>query len=183
MVSDRVRTRVRARAALDDRFPAWRQLPARGGRPYGGWIRAIREALGMRAEDLAERMGVSQPSLTRLEKSERTGNIRLDTLQRAADALECDVVYALVPRRSLEEMATEQARRRALQRVGRVAHTMALEDQALADDQLEARVKDLADLYLTLPGLWSRETDIDDSSSASTRSARSSTASTPPPWS
>jgi predicted DNA-binding mobile mystery protein A len=154
-VSDRLRTQARARAALDERFTAWRQLPAKGAKPYGGWVRAIREALGMRADDLAERMGVSQPSLTRLEHNERAGSVRLDTLQRAADALECDVVYALVPRRSLEEMVSEQARTRALERLGRVAHTMALEDQALSNEQLERRVRDLANMYLTMPGLWS----------------------------
>jgi predicted DNA-binding mobile mystery protein A len=116
----------------------------------------------MRAEDLATLMGVSQPSLTRLEKSERTGSIRLDTLTRAADALECDVVYALVPRRSLEDIVQDQARRRALARVGKVAHTMALEDQALDDSKLDARVKMMADFYLNSPGLWSGESEISD---------------------
>lgn len=157
MVSDRLRSQARAREALDGRFAAWRQLPAKGAKPYGGWVRAIREALGMRAEDLADRMGVSQPSVTRLESNERTGSIRLDTLQRVADALECDVVYALVPRRSLDEMVKQRARTRALERLGRVAHTMALEDQALSSEQLERRVRDIADMYLTMPGLWSAD--------------------------
>lgn len=158
-MSDRLRTQARARAALDKRFMAWRQLPAKGAKPHGGWVRAIREALGMRAEDLADRMGVSQPSLTRLESNERTGSVRLDTLQRAADALECDVVYALVPRRALEQMVNEQAYSRALERLGRVAHTMALEDQALSNEQLQERARDLADMYLTMPGLWSVSAD------------------------
>lgn len=150
----RASTQKRARASLDDRFTAWRMLPARGARPHGGWIRAIREALGMTAEDLADRLGVSQPSLTRLEKSERAGNIRLDTLTRVADALECDVIYALVPRRPLDEMVTMQARQRALERVGRVSHSMALEQQSIDDAKLAARVDDIAGIYLTLPGLW-----------------------------
>lgn len=165
MVSDRLRSQARARAALDERFMAWRQLPAKGARPYGGWVRAIREALGMRADDLAERMGVSQPSLTRLESNERSGSVRLDTLRRAADALECDIVYALVPRRSLEHMVNERARARALERLGRVAHTMALEDQALSEEQFERRVRDLSDMYLAMPGLWSVTAD-DHSTSA-----------------
>lgn len=160
MVTDRTRTQSRTRAALDARFVAWRQLPAGGARPHGGWIRSIREALGMRAEDLAARMGVSQSSLTRAEKSERSGTIGLDTLQRAADALECDVVYALVPRRPLEDIVTEQARRRARAKVARVAHTMALEDQALDDIRLSTRVDDLTEILLGMPGLWSM--DLDD---------------------
>ncbi|WP_200955027.1 mobile mystery protein A [Aeromicrobium sp. Root236] len=169
MVTDRFRTQARARATLDERFEAWRQLPAKGARPHGGWVRAIREALGMRAEDLANRMGVSQPTLTRLESNERRGSVRLDTLQRAADALECDVVYALVPRRSLGEMVNEQARTRALERMGRVAHTMALEDQALNNEQLEKRVRDLASMYLTMPGLWSVHADAHSTSAERTR--------------
>ena len=160
MTSGRVKAQQRARTALDERFAAWRELPAKGARPHGGWIRAIREALGMRAEDLANRMAVSQPSLTRLEKSERTGTIRLDTLGRVADALECDVVYALVPRRPLDDIVQDQARRRALERVGKVAHTMALEDQSLDNSRLEARVTMMADFYLDSPGLWSNESEI-----------------------
>ncbi|KGN32142.1 hypothetical protein N802_11200 [Knoellia sinensis KCTC 19936] len=114
----------------------------------------MREALGMTAEELAERMGVSQPSVTRLERSERDSVARLDTLIRAADALECDVVYALVPRRPLEEMVTDQARRRARERVEQVAHTMALEDQAVADSELAKQLATLTDFYRTQPGLW-----------------------------
>ncbi|HCB03872.1 MAG TPA: mobile mystery protein A, partial [Nocardioides bacterium] len=129
-----------------------------------GWIRAIREALGMRAEDLARRMDVSQSSLTRLERSEKSGRVRFDTLKRAADALECEVVYALVPRRPLEEMVQEQARKRALARVGRTAHTMALEDQALVDAKLEERVQFLARYLATRPGLWVEDSEGDDPS-------------------
>lgn len=153
-MADRARVQARARAALENRFQAWRQLPAKGARPHGGWVRAIREAVGMTAEDLAERMGVSQPSLTRLEKSERDSGARLATLIRAADALECDFVYALVPRRPLDDMVTEQARRRALARVRQVAHTMALEDQALAEDKLARQVEIWTEFYRTQSGLW-----------------------------
>lgn len=168
-MADRGRTQTRARASLENRFEVWRQLPAKGARPYGGWVRAIREALGMTAEELAERMGVSQPSVTRLEKSERDSVARLDTLIRAADALECDFVYALVPRRPLEEVVTDQARRRARARVEQVAHTMALEDQAVADDKLARQLSMLTDFYRTQAGLWRSGDD-----STPTRSSTSS---------
>jgi predicted DNA-binding mobile mystery protein A len=108
----------------------------------------------MTAEELAERMGVTQPSLTRLEKSERHNGARLDTLMRAADALECDFVYALVPRRTLDEVVTAQARRRARERVLQVAQTMALEDQAIADDKVAKQVEIWTEFYRTEPGLW-----------------------------
>lgn len=151
---DRVRTQSRARSSLESRFEVWRQLPAQGARPHGGWVRAIREALGMTAGDLADRMGVSQPSVTRLEQSERDGVVRLDTLTRVADALECDVVYALVPRRPLEEMVTAQARRRARERVTQVAHTMALENQGVGGLSLAEQVDRLTDVHRSQPGLW-----------------------------
>jgi len=153
----RAQVRSRARAALDQRFAGWRQLPAKGARPHGGWIRAIRDALGMTAEDLAGRMGLTQSAVTRLEQSERSGRIQLDTLQRVADALECDVVYALVPRRNLEEMVTERARELALERLGRVEHTMALESQAVEERRMADKLDLLIGSYLTTPGLWRDE--------------------------
>ena len=153
-MSDRARAQARARASLESRFAVWRELPAQGGRPHGGWVRAIREALGMTAGELADRMGVSQPSVTRLEQSERDGVVRLDTLTRVADALECDVVYALVPRRPLEDMVTAQARRRARERVAQVAHTMALEDQAVAGVSLAEQLDRMTDVQRSQPGLW-----------------------------
>jgi predicted DNA-binding mobile mystery protein A len=146
--------RARARAALDQRFAGWREVPAKGARPHGGWIRAIRDALGMTAEDLADRMGLTQSAVTRLEKSERSGRIQLDTLQRAAHALECDLVYALVPRRNLDEMVAERARELALERLGRVEHTMALESQSVDDRKMADKLDLLIGYYLTTPGLW-----------------------------
>ena len=89
---------VRSRRLLDGHFDEWQQL--RGfPRPPHGWARAIREALGMSAAALAARMGTTAGAVTRLEQSEAGDRIRLDTLHRAADALECDLVYLLVPRR------------------------------------------------------------------------------------
>jgi predicted DNA-binding mobile mystery protein A len=153
-MSDRARAQARARASLESRFAVWRQLPVEGARPHGGWVRAIREALGMTAAELAERMGVSQPSVTRLEQSERDGVARLDTLRRVADALECDVVYALVPRRPLEDMVTAQARRRAREHIEQVAHTMALEDQVVAGRTLAEQFDRLTDVHRSQAGLW-----------------------------
>jgi transcriptional regulator with XRE-family HTH domain len=58
-------------------------------------------------------MGVTQSTVADLEASEVHGTIRLDTLRRAADALDCDVAYFLIPRTSLDEMVVSQARRKA----------------------------------------------------------------------
>ena len=104
------RTRARRRE-LDAAFRD-DSLRALAPPPDGGWIREIRHALGMSGRELAARMGLSQPALSQLEQSEVTGKAQLDSLRRAADALGCDLFYALAPRTSLEE--TVQARARAL---------------------------------------------------------------------
>jgi predicted DNA-binding mobile mystery protein A len=82
--------------------------------PAEGWIRELRDALGMTTRELASRMGQSQAAVSHLEQSEVTGKAQLDSLRKAAAALDCDLVYALVPRTSLEE--TVLARARALAR-------------------------------------------------------------------
>jgi predicted DNA-binding mobile mystery protein A len=147
-------SRSRARSALDRRLAAWRPVAVAGARPHGGWIRAIRDALGMPAADLAERLGVAQSTVARLEASERAETIQLSTLRRAAAALECDLVYALVPRRPLEQSVSQRARALAVQQLGRIEHTMALEDQALGAEGAQARLELLVEHYKTAPGLW-----------------------------
>src|SRR5262245_27532719 len=91
-----------ARRTLDARLRD-RSIRELASRPPRGWVRAIRDALGMSSRQLANRMGQSQPAVTKLERSEASGGARLDSLRRAADALDCDLVYALVPRTSLEQ--------------------------------------------------------------------------------
>lgn len=118
-----------ARRALDRRFAA---LPSAVEfvPPPLGWIRAIREALGMSAADLAARLGIATASVNDIERSEKAGRIRLDTLERAAAALGCDLVYALVPRVSLDEMVNHQARAKVEVHVQAVSRAMDLEAQS-----------------------------------------------------
>src|ERR1700733_2316935 len=100
---------VRRRRLLDSHFDEWQQLRGLGSPPHG-WIRAIREALGMSAAGLAARLGITAGAVTRLEQSEAADRIQLDTLRRAADALGCDLVYLLVPRRPLDVGVSDRAR-------------------------------------------------------------------------
>jgi predicted DNA-binding mobile mystery protein A len=120
-----------ARERLDTRFARMRPV-GQFARPVRGWIRAIRDALGMSAAQLGARLGVSQPRVVALEKGEVVGSLTLQSLQKAAAALDCTLVYALVPNQSLEAMVRAQAERLADERLAAVEQTMRLEDQAVA---------------------------------------------------
>ena len=129
----------RARQRLDERLLALKP-EERFHAPPKGWLRAIREAVGMTGVQFAKRLGIRPQSVEALEKSEATGAIQLNTLRRAAEALDCTLVYALVPNESLSAMVDARARKLALHDLGRVAHTMKLEAQSTGDADLEARV-------------------------------------------
>jgi predicted DNA-binding mobile mystery protein A len=109
--------------------------------PVRGWIQAIRKALGMTTVQLAKRLRIRQPSVVALEQSEAKGTIELATLRRVAEALDCTLVYALVPNRPLETMVRDRARAFARELLGSVEHSMLLEDQKVtANDGEEARL-------------------------------------------
>ena len=55
-------------------------------RPPRGWIKAIREALGMTTTQFGRRLGVSQSTALGFETSEMRKGIALETLERAARA-------------------------------------------------------------------------------------------------
>jgi predicted DNA-binding mobile mystery protein A len=99
-------------------------------RPTIGWIKTIRTTLGMTTRQLAARMGVTQSTLTELEKSEAADKITLNSLRRAAEAMDCELQYVLVPRIPLRKRVENQAEAIARENVNRIFHTMRLEDQA-----------------------------------------------------
>ncbi|MBB3983672.1 putative DNA-binding mobile mystery protein A [Sphingobium fontiphilum] len=143
-----------ARKSLDRRFALLRE--ADFAMPPRGWLRAIREALGMTVRQLASRMGAAPSRITALEKAEVTGSTTLKSLRAAAEAMDCTLVYALVPTSSLEDMVKERARLRAEEELRRVHHTMTLENQALTRDDLADERQRLIDNMLagSLRGLW-----------------------------
>ena len=122
--------------------------------PPRGWIRAFREALGMTTGELSHRMGITQSRISQIERSEALGSIRLDTLQRAAHALNCQVHYVFVPNQPLEDLVLEQALLRARAEVNAVQHSMALEDQDSAQAIYEAKVRELAEEMIDSRNLW-----------------------------
>lgn len=123
-----------ARRRLDDRLARLKGDVAT--RPPKGWVRAVREALGMTGTQLAERLKVDPSTVSALEKGEIQDTVTLTTLRRAAEAMNCRLVYALVPETSLEQTVRDRAATVVDVRLGRLGHTMALENQALSDPDL-----------------------------------------------
>jgi predicted DNA-binding mobile mystery protein A len=133
---------------LAQRFPR-SPLP---DRPPLGWIRTIREALGISTTQFARRLDVAQKNVIALEQREARGTITLGSLERAAKALDCQLVYAIVPRDSLQAIRERQAKFIARRRLDRVSHTMALEDQSVSPEERAAQEEDLAaELLATWP--------------------------------
>jgi predicted DNA-binding mobile mystery protein A len=140
---------------LDTRFAALGPLVAIA-RPPKGWLRAVRDALGMTTAQLASRIGVSQPRVVELEQSEINGNVTVHSLQRAAEALGCRLVYALVPERPLADVVRERAELIAKRQSAAVEQTMRLEDQAVSDKaaRRELHRRAIEDLLRRPARLW-----------------------------
>src|SRR3989304_6466914 len=96
------------REQVEHMLRPWRRLP-QDGLPRGGWIRTLRDALGMSSTQLAKRMKVSPQFVRKLEKGEAAGTITLASLHRAAEALECRIIYALGPQKDVVETRRERA--------------------------------------------------------------------------
>ena len=128
-LTDAERRAREARRALDRRLVT---LPAAAMQtPRSGWIRAVRQALGMSLADLAARLGTSHQSVSVLEQSERAGQIRLSSLRKAADAMDCDLLYVFLPRSGgLQGVVDNQARKQLAAHMRATAHSQRLEDQS-----------------------------------------------------
>ena len=116
-------------------------------RPRAGWVRAIRESLGMSAAAFARRLGMTPVGVRKLESAEASDSITLASLRKLAQTLDCELQYALVPRTSLVQQVKDRAETVARERLRPIAHSMALEDQAVQGQQnklqLELAIKDL----------------------------------------
>ena len=143
-----------ARRVLDSKFRTG-TIESLRARPRGGWIRSIRTALGMSQDVLAERLRISRVAVTKLESAEMHGGITISKLSEVAAALDCQLVYALIPNTSLDDTVRRRAAEIVFQQTGYVGATMALEDQAVDPNeaQLTGRliddVVDSGDLWRT----------------------------------
>lgn len=141
---------------LDRRFDELKPFVEVAARPSRGWVRALREALGMTTGQLAKRLGVQQPRVIELERGEASGNITVQSLERAAEALGCRLVYALIPEKPLADTIRQRASLVADRQLASVDQTMRLEAQGVTDKarQREAYQRLVADLLRRPARLW-----------------------------
>ena len=140
---------------LDRKLKPFRRL-ATARLPRSGWLRVVRTALHMTQADVATRLKVRQPSVDGLERAEANGAITLASLRRAADALDCDLVYAIVPRLGLESSIEGRARAVA-ERIARgTDRSMQLEQQRVPASETQRMITATAHALSARPprGFW-----------------------------
>lgn len=137
MIILRPEDRSTARRQIDKRLSSMQNMEL-FVRPPRGWLKAIREALGMTTAQLGRRLGVVQSRVVAIEQAEAKGTITLNSLEKAAQALDCRLVYALMPRQPLEDIVEQRASLLAKSRLKSTGHTMTLEAQGVdATDESE----------------------------------------------
>ena len=153
------RVREVARRQLDQRLDQIRGVTRLLEAPEGGWVAALRAAYAMSQKDLARRIGVSQQAVSQLERREADGSVTLHALEQAAEALGGQLVYAIVPTRSIDALIEARALHLARQLMTSVHHTMRLEDQEPSSD-LDDRTRALArELKASPEQLWASPLD------------------------
>lgn len=115
--------------------------------PPSGWIKAIRGSLGITIRQLAKRVQVSHGSIDQIEKREPKKKVTLESLEQIANAMDCKVVYAIVPinpKETLDDIIKRQATDAAKTIVAQVSHTMRLEGQGIGDKQVKDEITRIA---------------------------------------
>ena len=142
---------------LDDLLEEYGQL-MNLTRPQQGWVRSIRESLGMSAEQLAQRVGVSRSTIQAMERNEAGKKITFESLEKLAHGLGCRVVYAVIPEegKSFSGLLRDRATVLAREHVAKVSHSMKLEAQGLSPQKEQRQLERLVHEYLSgsLRKLW-----------------------------
>jgi predicted DNA-binding mobile mystery protein A len=146
------------RHQLDELFQNLKSLPPTP-RPRLGWLKAIRESLGITARQLAALLGTDSSAVLGLEERELKGTVTLESIERAARAMGCQLVYSIVPMtESLEQIVDQKAHAAASRLLKSVAHSMHLEKQDVSKTSTAQQIETLAqELKASLdPVLWEK---------------------------
>ncbi|MCF6318704.1 MAG: mobile mystery protein A [Proteobacteria bacterium] len=115
--------------------------------PKLGWIKTLRMALSMSGASLARRMGIQRSSVASLEQAEYDGGITLRKLKQVADAMDCELIYYLVPKTTpsnskpmIGDIMLKQAQIKANNIVQQASTQMMLESQQLTKVDLKKEV-------------------------------------------
>lgn len=139
---------------MEEKLRPWRALSK--SRPKRGWVRTIRESLGMTSAQLARRLGVTRQAVIDLERREADGSVTISALEKAAHAMCSEVVYAIVPQQELQIVIEQQAQKVAAAEMNKVAHSMRLESQGVSQDEQQRLIAEsAANLLRTRPkSVW-----------------------------
>ncbi len=121
------------------------------------WIQYIRKALGMSPKQLADRMSIAESSLYQMERQESLDKVSMQSLKRAADAMGCELIYAIVPRTSVSDLVDEQARKKALKIISESQLQMEYEDQAVNSKETEKQFEELCETIKNSKKLWAED--------------------------
>jgi predicted DNA-binding mobile mystery protein A len=119
------------------------------------WIDYVRLGLGMGITQLASRLGLTQSSLSSSIKLEKEGRITINKLKEIDNAKECELVYRIVTRKTLEDIIHDQAVKKTLSLMEEAETHMDLEDQKVMLDKNE-RLKDLVEERIYSKYLWDK---------------------------
>ncbi|HNP91623.1 mobile mystery protein A [Macellibacteroides fermentans] len=126
-------------------------------KPMGGWIEAVRKAIGMNMRQLATKMNKTPQAIKQIQEREKAGTITLNSLEETAAAMNMKLVYAIVPMEtsSLSELIQQQAEKMAKEIVIRANKTMSLEDQKISEKRIKNSIKEIsAELAENPEKLW-----------------------------
>jgi predicted DNA-binding mobile mystery protein A len=111
--------------------------------PPIGWVKAIRNAIGMSMLQLGNRLSITKQSVQDMERREKDGSITIKALREAARALDMQLIYGFVPNDgSLELLIERKAKELATLIVMRTNNTMKLEDQENTKQRIEKAIQE-----------------------------------------
>ncbi|MBF0315123.1 MAG: mobile mystery protein A [Oligoflexia bacterium] len=119
------------------------------------WIKYIRVALGMSVTQLADRLDLAQSTVSESERQEVDGTLTINKLRRVADAMNCDLVYAFIPREKLEDLIYKQAKLKVLKTMEQAETQMVLENQKVQATVSE-RIPELIEEKIYSKYLWDK---------------------------
>lgn len=142
---------------LDKQLVAWQQAKL-FFQPSKGWIHTLRKILGMTSKQLAQRLSVDRSRVVKLESAEIEDAVTLRTLRETAHALNCDLVYGLVPKIPLQDWLKQQAELIAEQYLQTVSHSMSLEAQKISSQEEKIQKEELVTSLLqgSFKQLWEK---------------------------